>query len=44
MEYINNGLMKNEDMPLILEQLLNNSLASDTKTGYGCDNMTAMII
>jgi hypothetical protein len=29
---------------MILENLLDNSLAADSSTGYGCDNMTAMLI
>jgi hypothetical protein len=30
--------------PQVLESLLDASLATDTQTGYGCDNMTAMLI
>ncbi|CAD8080664.1 unnamed protein product [Paramecium primaurelia] len=44
MQFIEERLEKGLEPPLVLENLLDSSLAIDTTTGYGCDNMTAMLI
>lgn len=44
MEYISSRVAEKQEPPKILESLLDTCLAPDTSTGYGCDNMTAMLI
>ncbi|CAD8074687.1 unnamed protein product [Paramecium primaurelia] len=44
MEFISARVAEKQEPSIVLEQLLDTSLAADTSTGYGCDNMTAMLI
>ncbi|CAD8160937.1 unnamed protein product [Paramecium octaurelia] len=44
MEFISAHVAEKQEPSIVLEQLLDTSLATDTSTGYGCDNMTAMLI
>jgi len=35
---------KDKNLSKVVEELLDNILASDTSTGIGCDNMTCIIV
>lgn len=43
-EFVRDRLQKKEKHEQVVENLLDWILAKDTASGYGCDNMTAILI
>jgi len=43
-DFVRKKLQEKVSQKLILEDLLDNILAADTSSGFGCDNMTSILV